>query len=66
MIVDPIKHKKQPILPRMLSDSFKMYEDNNAVTITESAPNGVTTDAGIKEYAAKLNPSPAPTEKNKS
>ena len=30
------------------------------LTKTESAPSGVTTDAGAKPYAAKLHNSPSP------
>lgn len=47
-----------------LSCSFKYLEDNIAATMTLIAPNGVTTEAGAKAYAAKLNTSPKAT-KNK-
>ncbi|GBP22781.1 Probable RNA-directed DNA polymerase from transposon BS [Eumeta japonica] len=60
--MDPITHKKQPILPIKLSFSFKNREANIAATKTLNAPNGVTNAAGAKAYANKLAASPTPTE----
>lgn len=62
MIVEPTMHRKQPNFPNKFSLSFKNLLDIIAARITESAPSGVTNEAGANAYAAKLNASPTPTK----
>lgn len=48
--------------PNKFIDSFRYFEAKIAVTMTLSAPRGVTSDAGANIYAAKLKNSPNPTK----
>lgn len=59
----PKMHNKQPILANKFIRSFKYLDAKTAETNTLNAPNGVTSDAGAKAYAAKLASSPIPTRK---
>ena len=61
MIVLPIMHKKHPILPSKFNRSFRNLLARIAVIITDSAPKGVTKEAGANIYAVKFKTSPNPT-----
>lgn len=61
MTIEPMAVRPQPILPMVVSFSLRKYAAMTALTRTLSAPNGVTSVAGTKPYAAKLHSSPTPT-----
>ena len=53
-------HRKQPTFPSKLRDSSRNFVANIVETRIGNAPNGVTNDAAINVYAAKLQISPTP------
>ena len=63
-MVDPIRHKTQPIFPRMFMVSPISWVAQTLLTMTESAPSGVTKVAGANPKAMKLKASPSPTDQN--
>ena len=59
MITDPMRHKAHPNFPSVPKSSLRKYDPSTAPIKTLSAPNGVTSMAGAKAYAAKLATSPS-------